>query len=887
MRPAVRTTRTAALVLSLALAPAAQGALVAAYGLNEQSGTTATDASGNGNTGTMTNTTRVTGQFGSARNFAAGSNALSNLGNGTTLRITGSMTISAWIKPSSFPDDDAVIVSKRDGDSGYQLDTTIDKGPRTVGFKLTTGAGGKMYRYGATALQANTWYHVAGVYNAPALTMNVYLNGVLDNGPLVGTVASSQLDQATNVNIGRKPVQDGYPFFGSIDEVRIYNNALTQAQIQADMNTSVVTLAPDTTAPTVPASLFATTTGTTTIKATWDASTDYYGVTAYKVERCQGAGCTNFAQVGMVTDSPFPDSGLTPGASYSYRVRATDAAGNLSGYSAVSSATTLAAPPSGGRVGIYPFEEGSGGTTADLSDVHNVGTLHGPTWTTAGKFGNALVFNTDIYVDLGNPGMLQLTSSMTISAWIDASAFPADDAVIVSKRTGADNLGYQLDTTIDKGPRSIGFKLTTGGGGQMYRYGASALQANTWYHVAGVYDAQAQTMKVYLNGVLDNGPTVGSVASSQMDRPINVNIGRKPGANGYEFIGKIDEVRIYNRALTQAEIQADMNSAATGGTTPDSVAPSAPGALGATVAGAGQINLAWNASTDNVGVTGYRVERCQGAGCGSFVQIATPVATTFSDTGLAGATSYSYRVRAIDAAGNLSAYSNLASATTPAVQAQMYFIYSDQLNTPRMIANQGGTTVWRNDNTEPFGNSVPNGDPGNTGVAFDFPLRFPGQYFDRETNLHYNYFRDCYDPVTGRYCESDPISVGQHARIWMAGLASSRLTDMKERPPLAINPYPYVVNNPLKWVDPTGLLEPDQTGPYPMPPGDHCPLVEEVSLGVIPPIYPLFPLGLSAWLCVYNCCKTCPPKENCMVTNIQYSFYGTSVGCVRYIKRPS
>ena len=56
----------------------------------------------------------------------------------------------------------------------------------------------------------------------------------------------------------------------------------------------------------------------------------------------------------------------------------------------------------------------------------------------------------------------------------------------------------------------------------------------------------------------------------------------------------------------------------------------------ATPCRATQINLSWTASTDNVGVTGYRVERCQGAGCTNFAQIATPTGTTFSDTGLTG-----------------------------------------------------------------------------------------------------------------------------------------------------------------------------------------------------------------------------------------------------------
>ena len=86
-----------------------------------------------------------------------------------------------------------------------------------------------------------------------------------------------------------------------------------------------------------------------------------------------------------------------------------------------------------------------------------------------------------------------------------------------------------------------------------------------------------------------------------------------------------------------------------------------PGNLAATAISQGQINLSWTAATDNVGVTGYRIERCQGAGCTTFAEIAAPVgtATTFSDTTASSAiTSYSYRVRAIDAAGNLGPYSN-------------------------------------------------------------------------------------------------------------------------------------------------------------------------------------------------------------------------------------
>ena len=96
----------------------------------------------------------------------------------------------------------------------------------------------------------------------------------------------------------------------------------------------------------------------------------------------------------------------------------------------------------------------------------------------------------------------------------------------------------------------------------------------------------------------------------------------------------------------------------------DTTPPTAPSNLLATANGTGGINLSWTASTDNVGVTYYFIERCQGSGCSSFAQVATSATTTFSDTGLLSSTSYSYRIRATDAAGNLSGYSNVSTATT-------------------------------------------------------------------------------------------------------------------------------------------------------------------------------------------------------------------------------
>src|SRR6185503_7867734 len=114
----------------------------------------------------------------------------------------------------------------------------------------------------------NAWYHVAGVYNAAAGTLDIYVNGILDSGSLVGVIPPSQFNQTVNVNIGRRT--GGFYFNGIIDEVRIYNRALSQAEIQSDMNTPIggTPPPPDTTPPTVSITApldGATVTGTTTL----------------------------------------------------------------------------------------------------------------------------------------------------------------------------------------------------------------------------------------------------------------------------------------------------------------------------------------------------------------------------------------------------------------------------------------------------------------------------------------------------------------------------------------------------------------------------------------------------------------------------------------------
>jgi hypothetical protein len=128
-------------------------------------------------------------------------------------------------------------------------------------------------------------------------------------------------------------------------------------------------------------------------------------------------------------------------------------------------------------------------------------------------------------------------------------------------------------------------------------------------------------------------------------------------------------------------------------TAPISQPPPAPGYLEATDGSVGQVNLSWTASTDSIGVSGYLVERCQAAAGTNFAQIATSTVTAYTDSGLMANTTYLYRVRAKDAAGNLSPYSNVASVTTliVTVNPPPAALSSVSVNPATIVGGQSGT----------------------------------------------------------------------------------------------------------------------------------------------------------------------------------------------------
>jgi hypothetical protein len=200
-------------------------------------------------------------------------------------------------------------------------------------------------------------------------------------------------------------------------------------------------------------------------------------------------------------------------------------------------------------VAAYGFNEGSGMIVTDASGNGNNGTISGATWTTSGKYGNALMFNgTSALVTVNDSNSLDLTTGMTLEAWLYPTALEGWRDVITK---GTDDI-YHLTGSSDDSTPALGGTFSP----SVLR-GTSSLPLNAWTHLAGTYDGT--TMRLYVNGV-----QVSSQAQTGLIQTSTAALTMGGDAlHGQYFAGLIDEVRIYNRALSVAEIQSDMNPART------------------------------------------------------------------------------------------------------------------------------------------------------------------------------------------------------------------------------------------------------------------------------------------------------------------------------------
>ncbi len=208
---------------------------------------------------------------------------------------------------------------------------------------------------------------------------------------------------------------------------------------------------------------------------------------------------------------------------------------------------TTSNPGTANLAGQYKFD----GDVQDSSGKGNNGTINGdPTWVAAGKIGSALRFDgAGDYVDCGAGATLNITNGVTISAWINLSATGLDQKIAGNQdnTTG----GYKMTVYSDN---RVEFEIrTSANAGTLNRSvaGGTALATNIWYHVVGVY-SQGNYIRTYVNGVLDRALTTTAVLGTSTG---TLKIGCEPYTTTANFFnGIMDDLRIYNKALSDAEI---------------------------------------------------------------------------------------------------------------------------------------------------------------------------------------------------------------------------------------------------------------------------------------------------------------------------------------------
>ncbi|HXJ06002.1 MAG TPA: fibronectin type III domain-containing protein [Candidatus Acidoferrum sp.] len=390
----------------------------------------------------------------------------------------------------------------------------------------------------------------------------------------------------------------------------------------------------DTVPPSAPSNLTALATSPVQINLSWTGSTDKVGVTGYDVRRCTGSGCTNFGTVTSLpaTATSYNDTALASSTAYTYQIVATDAAGNTSLPSNPASAITLAdtiAPSAPSNLIANSFSS----TRIDLSwtgSTDNVGvTSYGVqrcTGSTCTNFApvTSVGGTTTSYSDTSVVASTTYSYQIVATDAANNPSLPSNTATATTPGLPAAPSGL---TATASSPSQIDMSWTNNAINQ------------TGFKVERSPD----------------GSTFTQIGTSSASSTTYSDPNRTPLTTYF-----------YRVRATNAAGDSGYSNVASATTLADTTPPSTPTNLTATAASSTQINLSWTPATDNIGVTSYIVQRCQGSGCSTFSQVGTSASPSFSDSALLASTSYSYQVRALDAANNPSGFSNVATATTQA-----------------------------------------------------------------------------------------------------------------------------------------------------------------------------------------------------------------------------
>jgi hypothetical protein len=214
----------------------------------------------------------------------------------------------------------------------------------------------------------------------------------------------------------------------------------------------------------------------------------------------------------------------------------------------------LPGPPPTGLVAAYSFNTVSGLSVADVSGNNNGGTVSGAVGIVGGKFGGALSFDgVNDWVTVADSNSLDLTTGMTLMGWVNPAGLTGRWRTVLFKEGGPGSMDYSVYAA-DDGVKPVGQVWV---GGEQNAIGTAALPLSAWSHLAVTYDGAV--LRLYVNGTQAG---TKAVAGQIVPTTGPLRIGGNAIWSEW-FQGAIDEIRIYNRALTQGQIQTDMNTALT------------------------------------------------------------------------------------------------------------------------------------------------------------------------------------------------------------------------------------------------------------------------------------------------------------------------------------
>jgi hypothetical protein len=495
-----------------------------ALAFSEGTGSAVVDSSGNGNTASLADATGWTaGMYGGG---VAEEEIL--LPTTDSVSLSTAFTFEAWIRPSANGWGDLWVQNPNEGLVLYSLSIS-PAGTLYLAASLGTG----WYpMFTSVAVPLNSWTHVAATYDGTRLRM--YFDGVeVASRAAHGSLAATA-----------QPIDIGRGFHGSIDEVRIYNRALTPNEIIADRQTTVDARSPLAVTVVTPGN-GATGVVAIPVTATFSAAVDAATLNgAFELRNSAGALVPASVSYAAATRTAtlMPGSALDPLAEYTARVSTGvhDTAGRqLAGDVAWTFRTAAAA---GAPSLALAFSEGIGVLSGDWSGNGNLATLRqGAAWG-SGQFGSGLSLSGAAGASVAASESIRLSTAFTFETWVNV---PATGTQVLWFRAPDYQGGLPLYALQVVSGGALDFAAVLNDAYLPLRAPAT-IPPEVWTHVAATYDGSR--MRLYLNGVESASRTAaGSLA-----------ISNEPMELGPRLAGALDEVRIYRRALAAAEIAADM-----------------------------------------------------------------------------------------------------------------------------------------------------------------------------------------------------------------------------------------------------------------------------------------------------------------------------------------